>query len=137
MWNTGTMRINPQKSKSLDFTTTCATTHTTAQATASCIGIRPWHNSIHLQPSSINTIIRILAVISYFTARAVRLDEENCVGHGAVSGKAAGVAGGKFHNERDGSSRLEVFLKSLIACDIPMDIGSGDALWHWSDSVTL
>ena len=35
------------------------------------------HNSIHLQPSSMNTIIRILVVISYFTARAVRLDEES------------------------------------------------------------
>ena len=78
MWNTGTMRINPQKFKSLAFTTTCATTHTTAQATASSIGIRPWQqNSVHLQPSSINTIIRILAVISYFTARAVRLAEES------------------------------------------------------------
>ena len=49
-----------------------------------CSGYRVLHwnpnmaqNSIHLQPSSINTIIRILAVISYFTARAVRLDEES------------------------------------------------------------
>ena len=49
-----------------------------------CSGYRVIHwnpnlaqNSIHLQPSSINTIIRILAVISYFTARAVRLDEES------------------------------------------------------------
>ena len=32
MWNTGTVRINPQKSKSLDFTTTS-------------IGIRPWHKT--------------------------------------------------------------------------------------------
>ena len=49
-----------------------------------CSGYRVIHwnpnlaqNSVHLQPSSINTIIRILAVISYFTARAVRLDEES------------------------------------------------------------
>ena len=48
-----------------------------------CSGYRVIHwnpnlaqNSIHLQPSSITTIIRILAVI-YFTARAVRLDEES------------------------------------------------------------
>ena len=45
-WNTGTMRINPQKSKSPDFTTTCATTRTTALATALSIGIRTWHKTL-------------------------------------------------------------------------------------------
>ena len=39
------MRINPQKSKSPNFTTTCATNHTTALATASSIGIRTWHQT--------------------------------------------------------------------------------------------
>ena len=49
-----------------------------------CSGYRVIHwnpylapNSVHLQPSSINTIIRILAVISYFTVRAVSPDEES------------------------------------------------------------
>ena len=43
--NTDTMRINPQKSKSSDFTMTCATTRITALATAFSIGIRTWHRT--------------------------------------------------------------------------------------------
>ena len=45
MLNTDTMRINPQKSKSPDFTMTCATTRITALATAFSIGIRTWHRT--------------------------------------------------------------------------------------------
>ena len=78
MWNTGTMRISPRKSKKSRLY------HDMRNHPHHCSGYRVIHwnpnlaqNTIHLQPSSINTIIRILAVISYFTARAVRLDEES------------------------------------------------------------